>query len=150
MGTRFYALAVRGGALGLAIAIVLVTVAVDVGAQAWTSARVDASTILEGNWQSCREDDGYAERIVDLRPPGLAAVEFHMGPNHGFALFRGIQDDHRDHESPANLLQPSIVKQDGFAARQTWTALGYRIRVELAGGSREECESWFVTIIRKG
>jgi hypothetical protein len=54
--------------------------------------------ILEGNWQSCRETDGqYAERIYDTRLPGIGPIELHMGPYHEFALFRGIQDAHRDH-----------------------------------------------------
>ena len=56
--------------------------------------------MLEGNWQSCREADGqYAERVYDGRWPGMEPFELHMGPYHEFALFRGIQDDHRDHTS---------------------------------------------------
>ena len=135
-------------ALFLAIAIVLVAIGVDVAAQ-WTSFRAPSDrTILEGHWQSCRDEDGYAERVADLKPPGLPAVEFHMGPDHQFALFRGIQDEHRDHDADANLLRPYVVKQDGFQAEQRWRALGYQIHVVLAGGSRNECESWFVTVQR--
>ncbi|MGH9141563.1 MAG: hypothetical protein ACRD2I_10545, partial [Vicinamibacterales bacterium] len=59
------------------------------------------TALLEGNWQSCRDDDGsYAERVYDGRWAGLAPFELHMGPYHDFALYRGIQDAHRDHQSP--------------------------------------------------
>src|SRR5438132_11417110 len=57
--------------------------------------------MLEGNWQSCREADGqYAERVYDGRWPGMEPFELHMGPYHEFALFRGVQDEHRMHNSP--------------------------------------------------
>src|SRR5687767_7578272 len=62
---------------------------------------------LEGNWQSCRESDGqYGERVYDGKWPGMGQFELHMGPYHEFALFRGIQDDHRAHNSADNLLKP--------------------------------------------
>ncbi len=62
--------------------------------------------LLEGNWQSCRELDGkYSERIYDNTLPGIGPFELHLGPYHEFALFRGVQDAHRDHSSPDNLLQ---------------------------------------------
>src|SRR4051794_15559045 len=54
------------------------------------------TALLEGNWQSCREADGrYAERVYDGKWVGLAPFELHMGPYHEFALYRGIQDEHR-------------------------------------------------------
>lgn len=150
MGSRLHSLIWRAGAIGLTIAVVLVTVAVDVAAQHWTPGRVDTSAVLQGTWESCREADGeYAERIVDLRPPGTPAVEFHLGPSHDFALFRGIQDAHRDHASSENLLAPHIVGHAGEQmARHTWRALGYTIDVVLAGGSYDDCESWVVTVTR--
>src|SRR4051812_34030734 len=66
--------------------------------------------ILEGNWQSCRESDGvYSERIYDGKTAGLGPFELHMGPYHEFALFKGVQDDHREHSSADNLLTPYDV-----------------------------------------
>ena len=39
------------------------------------------TTLIEGNWQSCREADGtYAERVYDGNWAGLPKFEFHMGP----------------------------------------------------------------------
>ena len=105
--------------------------------------------LLEGNWQSCREGDGhYGERVYDGKWAGLEPFELHMGPYHEFALFRGIQDDHREHTSADNLLRPFNVEIRSNAARQTWDAGGLHLEVTLAGGSREDCESWYVTLKR--
>jgi hypothetical protein len=102
---------------------------------------------LEGNWQSCRGDDGqYSERVYDGRWPGMTPFELHLGPYHEFALFRGIQDDHREHDSSANLLSPHTVEVVGSQARYTWDVAGLHFDVRLAGGSRDECESWYVTL----
>jgi hypothetical protein len=104
---------------------------------------------LEGNWQSCREDNGqYGERVYDGKWPGVGPFELHMGPYHEFALFRGIQDEHRDHSSAENLLKPFNVEISGNAARQTWDVDGLHLEIALAGGSREQCESWFVSLKR--
>ncbi len=111
--------------------------------------RTRANALLEGNWQSCRESDGqFAERVYDGRWPGLEPFELHMGPYHEYALFRGIQDDHRDHDSAQNLLKPYTVELAGNNARHSWDVNGLHLEVVLAGGSREDCESWFVTLTR--
>jgi hypothetical protein len=108
-----------------------------------------AGALLEGNWQSCREADGqYSERIYDSKLPGFGPFELHMGPYHEFALFRGVQDAHRDHSSAENLLKPFTVEVANNTAGQKWVAGGLRLEVRLAGGSRDECESWFVTLAR--
>ena len=108
-----------------------------------------SQTLLEGNWQSCREGDGqYAERVYDGRWPGMEPFELHMGPYHEFALFRGVQDEHRDHGSADNLLRPYTVELVANNARHSWDAGGLHLEVVLAGGSREDCESWFVTLRR--
>jgi hypothetical protein len=105
--------------------------------------------VFEGNWQSCREADGqYAERVYDGKWPGMDPFEFHMGPYHEFALFRGIQEEHRDHTSAKNLLKPMTVAVVGNRGTQTWDVAGLHVEVALAGGSREECESWFVSLKR--
>ena len=107
------------------------------------------AAMLEGNWQSCREADGeYGERVYDGRWAGIRPFELHLGPHHEFALFRGIQDEHRDHKSADTLLNPYPVEMRGNAARQTWDIDGLHLEVALAGGSREECESWFVSLKR--
>jgi hypothetical protein len=107
------------------------------------------TALLEGNWQSCREGDGqYAERVYDGKWAGLPPFELHMGPYHEFALYRGIQDEHRDHQSPDNLLKPHTVQIQANAARHAWDVDGLHLEVALSGGSREDCESWYVTLKR--
>jgi hypothetical protein len=107
------------------------------------------SALLEGNWQSCREADGqYAERVFDGRFPGMEPFELHLGPFHEFALFKGIQEDHREHGSAANLLRPHVVELQGTLAQKRWQVEDLVLEVALAGGSRDECESWFVTLKR--
>ena len=108
-----------------------------------------SKALLEGNWQSCREDDGkYSERIYDNTLPGIGPFELHLGPYHEFALFRGIQDEHRDHTSTENLLSPFNVEVEANRARQAWETAGLRLEVSLGGGARDECESWFVILKR--
>ena len=108
-----------------------------------------SKAILEGNWQSCREADGqYSERVYDGKWPGMEPFELHMGPFHEFALFRGIQSEHRDHSSPENLLKPMKVTVVGNRASQKWDVAGLQLEVALGGGAREECESWFVSLKR--
>jgi len=108
-----------------------------------------SNAILEGNWQSCREGDGqYSERVYDGKWPGIEPFELHLGPYHEFALFRGIQDDHRAHASSTNLLRPFTVELRENQARQSWDVPGLHFEVRLAGGSREDCESWFISLKR--
>jgi hypothetical protein len=105
-------------------------------------------SILEGNWQSCREADGqYAERIYDHVVNG-SKFELHMGPRREFALFKGVQEAHRDHDSPENLLKPYRVPLDAGRAKQRWEipSLSLVFTATLAGGSRTDCESWFVIL----
>ncbi len=109
----------------------------------------DSRHILEGNWQSCRDRDGqYAERVYDHIVNGVPKFEVHMGPRREFALFAGVQDEHRDHNSPDNLLKPHIVAMDSGRAKQRWEipSLGLVFTVTLAGGSRTDCESWFILL----
>lgn len=108
-------------------------------------------SILEGNWQSCRESDGhYSERVYDNTLPGIGAFELHLGPYHEFALFRGVQDEHRPHDSTANLLHPFNVEVFSNRARHSWEAAGLRLDVSLGGGSDDQCESWFLALRRAG
>ncbi len=109
----------------------------------------DSRTILEGNWQSCRERDGrYAERVYDHVVNGVGVFELHLGPGREFALFKGVQDDHRDHASSENLLTPFRVVMQAGRARQHWEipSLNLAFTVTMAGGSRMDCESWFILL----
>jgi hypothetical protein len=109
----------------------------------------DARNILEGNWQSCRENDGqYAERVYDHVVNGVGQFEVHMGPRREFAIFKGIRDTHRDHDSAENLLKPYRVPLEAGRAKQRWEipSLNLVFTVTLAGGSRTDCESWFIVL----
>jgi len=116
-------------------------------AQLFRSFSGDPRNILEGNWQSCREEDGtYSERVYDHRVNGVPKFEVHMGPNREFAIFAGVQDEHRDHSSPENLLKP--YRLDGNLASHEWKipSLNLVFSVTLAGGSRNDCESWYILL----
>jgi hypothetical protein len=103
--------------------------------------------MLEGNWQSCRDTDGqYTERVYDGRWAGFPPFELHLGPYHDFAFFMGIQDEHRNHGSGDNLLKPHTLELRGNRASYMWDVAGLRLDVALAGGSREDCESWYVRL----
>jgi hypothetical protein len=115
----------------------------------FTSFSRDTRNILEGHWQSCREADGrYSERVYDHVVNGEGKFEVHMGPRREFGIFPGVQDDHRDHNSPANLLKPYMVMMEAGRAKQRWEipSLGLAFTVALAGGSRTDCDSWFITL----
>jgi hypothetical protein len=106
--------------------------------------------ILEGNWQSCQEPSTgrYTERVYDHVVNGVPQFEVHLGPRREFAMFMGVQDAHRDHESPDNLLKPFRVLMEGTRARQRWEipSLKLAFTVTMAGGSRTDCESWFIVL----
>ena len=109
----------------------------------------DSRNILEGNWQSCREPDGhYGERVYDHVVNGVGQFEVHMGPRREFGVFKGIQDEHRPHESPENLLRPFRVPSESGRAKQHWEipSLNVSFTVTMAGGSRTDCESWFILL----
>ena len=115
----------------------------------YTAFSRDPRNILEGSWQSCREADGrYSERVYDHIVNGQGRFEVHMGPRNEFAMFLEVRDEHRDHASPANLLKPFRVEMEGGRAKQRWEipSLNLVFTATLAGGSRSDCESWFVVL----
>jgi hypothetical protein len=134
--------------------VATVTVATCLGGAAlgnaqFTSFSDHKRALLEGNWQSCREGDGqYSERVYDGKWPGIGPFELHLGPFHEFAFFRGVQDEHRDHRSAENQLKPYNLEIRANTARQSWDVDGMHLEIALAGGSREQCESWFVSLKR--
>jgi hypothetical protein len=118
------------------------------GAQ-WISYTSNPRNILEGSWQSCLDQTGrYTERIYDHVVNGVGLFEVHLGPRREFAVFKGVQDQHRDHDSPDNLLKPFRVLMEGGRARQHWDipSLKVSLTVTLAGGSFSDCESWYVVL----
>jgi hypothetical protein len=115
----------------------------------FTSYSRDSRHILEGSWQSCRDGDGrYTERVYDHVVNGVGQFEVHLGPRDEFALFIGVQDEHREHASRANLLQPYRVENDAGRAMRHWDlpSLSLTFTATLAGGSRSDCENWFVVL----
>jgi hypothetical protein len=110
----------------------------------------DPRHILEGNWQSCQEIAGgvYTERVYDHIVNGVPQFEVHLGPRREFAIFSGIQDEHREHNTPANLLKPYRVMMEGTRAKHRWVipSLNLAFSVTLGGGARTDCESWFILL----
>lgn len=144
------ALSSRGSWLFIGLVAALVLGAPRAAAPQFTPFPNDPHHILEGNWQSClQRDGGYSERVYDHVVNGVAQFEVHMGPRREFAIFKGVQDEHRRHDSPDNLLQPNFrVTLEAGRAKQQWEipSLNLRFTVTLAGGSRTDCESWFILL----
>jgi hypothetical protein len=144
--SRFSAVTVvwfAAAALGL-----LVATARPVRAQ-WIPYSSNPRNILEGNWQSCPESTGrYAERVYDHIVNGVPKFEVHLGPRREFAIFEGVHDEHRDHDSPDNLLKPYRVLMEGSRARKRWEipSLKLAFTVTMGGGSTTDCESWYVLL----
>jgi hypothetical protein len=137
----------------LAVAsVALIFVARPARAQ-FTSYPRNSHNMLEGNWQSCREADGrYSERVYDHVVNGIAKFEVHMGPRREFAIFQGVQEEHRAHDSPANLLRPYRLEVEGNLASHEWKipSLNLVFTATLSGGSRGDCESWYILLAPLG
>jgi len=136
--------------LSLAVAVAALTLLVPRGSAAqWISYSSNPRNILEGNWQSCLDQSGrYTERVYDHVVNGVGLFEVHLGPRREFGIFPGVQDQHREHDSPDNLLKPFRVLMEGGRARQRWDvpSLKVSLTVTLAGGSFSDCESWYVIL----
>ena len=116
----------------------------------WISYDNDPRNVLEGNWQSCLERDGrYSERVYDHIVGGVPQFEVHLGPRREFAIFMGVQDEHREHDAPENLLKPFRVAMDGTnRATRRWEIPSLKLvfTVSLGGASTSDCESWYVVL----
>ena len=132
-----------------AVVAAVVVFAASAASAQFTSYSKNPKNILEGNWQSCRQPDGtYAERVYDHMVNGVGKFEVHMGPKREFAIFEGVQEQHREHDSPANLLKPFRLDVAGNLAGHEWKipSLHLAFTVTLAGGSRSDCESWYILL----
>lgn len=116
--------------------------------QLWTSTTLTTpGAYLSGNWQSCRDAEGYGERIFPFTVKGEYR-EFHLGPFHDFALYTTEQPDDHDHQDDGNWLR-RVPTLNTLTTRE-WhlPELNIGVRVTEAGGSREECESYYVVVKR--
>jgi hypothetical protein len=113
----------------------------------FTSYSRNSRNILEGNWQSCREADGqYSERVYDHVVNGVPKFEVHMGPRRAFAIFAGVQEDHREHDSPAK--SPSAIpseREGNWRSTSGLASLNLVFTATLAGGSHEHW-SWYILL----
>jgi hypothetical protein len=116
----------------------------------FVSMTANPRAVLEGNWQSCLEPETgrHAERVYDHVVNGVGEYEVHLGPRREFAIFAGVQDEHRDHSSPGNLLQPFRVVIEGERGSQRWEvpSLNLVFTATLGGGSSSACESWYILL----
>ncbi len=106
----------------------------------------DTQVVLNGNWQSCREDDGFAERIYPYLVNGAFKWEFHFGPYHEFGLYVAEQPDEHDHRDELNLLAPNYTAETGRNMERDVPSLKLHVSVHAGGGSRDDCESYYVTV----
>lgn len=115
----------------------------------WTAfgAQTDPRILLAGSWQSCALEDGYTERVYDRD-----GFELHLGPHDEFAIFVGVQEAHREHDSAENLLGPRHTVHDAetWRGRRTWAVprLHLQLSIVEAGGSQESCDAFVVTLER--
>jgi hypothetical protein len=136
--------------VALSASVALIVLVVSPAAGQFVSQPTNSRNILEGNWQSCQDPPGgaYAERVYDHVVKGVPQFEVHLGPHREFAIFAGVQDEHREHRSPDNLLKPYRVIPTGTLAKRRWEvpSLNLAFTVTLGGGARTDCESWYILL----
>ena len=114
-------------------------------AQLWTSTPHTAPVLLEGNWQSCGDN----ERAADYCINGECQWTLHMGPRDEFGLYRypGPEGEHQ-HLSDDNMLSPGIYASDSITHRgrinKTVLVLGVVVDIRQAGGSA--CDAFYVKV----
>ena len=113
--------------------------------QFWSAIPHTAPVLLEGNWQSCGDN----ERAFDYCVNGRCQWTLHMGPYDQFALYQypGPEGEH-DHNTTKNLLYPDVYASDYTTRRgliqKTVPALGITVDIRQAGGN--DCESFYVKV----
>jgi len=112
--------------------------------QLWMSTRAPGSdALLEGSWQSCLQTDGsgdYAEVAWDYYDPSTRTplFELHLGPRNEFSLFKGVR-----YSTAIRHVEVALDPVTVDVAE-----LNLRLDIRRAGGSRDECESFFLTVRR--
>jgi hypothetical protein len=135
--------------VAIVILVVVLVPRVSTLAAQFTPYRSNSRNILEGSWESCREADGrYAERVYDHVVNGVGQFEVHLGPAREFAIFPSVQSEHRAHSSAGNLLKDYNVPMRNNRAKQRWElpSLGLAFTVTMGGGSRSDCENWYILL----
>jgi hypothetical protein len=119
---------------------------------------VQPPVLHQFSWQSCRQDDGsYAELALQHTAiKGAATIiewELHLGPRNEFALYDRVVNHPDDvaepHDSPDNLLMPQFRIEDQPSIWRV-PSLHLRITGTRAGGSRDECDSFYLRIEKEG
>lgn len=144
-----------GAALGLAIVAAFVVIfvllffACPAHAQEAHWERVQAPILHQGTWQSC----GHAERVLEHRALGKLVWSLHLGPDDEFALYASgaePEDGDHSHATHANLLAPAykVGSIATWRGKRSWSVARLRLWVDIvrAGGSRDECQSFFIRI----
>ncbi len=116
----------------------------------------DTHAILQGNWQSCLQDDGaYGERAYDIKIRGRYIAVLHLGPRDEFALYRPATDPsgEHSHETEDNLLGPAFRVSDveTWRGKRQWAVRSLHLWISIvrAGGSRDDCDSFYIRIEEK-
>jgi hypothetical protein len=131
--------------------------------------RVQPPILHQGSWQSCDS----AERVLqhtEMRKvatptyyksykfaPSYETVvvwELHMGPGNEFGLYvKPLDGEDHTHDGPDNLLGPDyrVTSEGTWRGKRQWIipSLHLRIKIVAAGGSRTECESFYITVERQ-
>jgi hypothetical protein len=86
--------------------------------------------------------------VYDHVVNGVGQFEVHLGPRHEFAMFIGVEDEHREHARLDNLLKPHRLVLRGAPAGHRWEvpSLDLAFSVSRGGGDRTDCENWFVLL----
>jgi hypothetical protein len=130
---------------------VLFLLATSSGVTEWTPARSRPDAILDGIWQSCKDDTDsghFGERVYLSYKPD---VEIHLGERDEFAIFKGIVEEERDHKSVDNLLAPYFHYDDVPGHGRSWSLpeLNWFVSVQAITGSYDldECRTFAVQIV---
>lgn len=112
--------------------------------------RVLPPVLHQGTWQSCDGEERTLEHWGFKGRRYVELWELHMGPQDEFALYdRWVDGDHA-HDTPDNLLGEyyHINALPTMRGARQWSVPSLRLWLSIvrAGGSREECESYYIRI----
>jgi hypothetical protein len=102
----------------------------------------------QGFWQAC----GDAERVLEHRVNGYLVYELHMtAVDFGLYAFR-LDDGHKDHSDPLNLLSsPRFDNMATLTGGRQWSVPSLKLWVSIvrAGEPEAGCESFYIRIETK-